>query len=79
MISKLIVRTKTERFDVVRILSEQKQNISFCSKNYLKTNQNVLAIFLSFITKLEQNRVNLLSIHNISIHLGFRANKTKLI
>jgi hypothetical protein len=31
-ISKLIIGTKPKRFDLVRLLSEQKQNVSICSK-----------------------------------------------
>ncbi len=31
-ISKLIIGTKPKRFDLVRLLSEQKQNISICFK-----------------------------------------------
>jgi hypothetical protein len=31
-ISKLIIRTKPKRFDLVRLLPEQKQNVSICSK-----------------------------------------------
>jgi hypothetical protein len=30
-ISKLIIGTKPKRFDLVRLLSEQKQNVSICS------------------------------------------------
>ncbi len=31
-ISKLIIGTKAKHFDLIRLLSEQKQNISICSK-----------------------------------------------
>ena len=31
-ISKLIIGTKPKRFDLVRLLPEQKQNVSICSK-----------------------------------------------
>jgi hypothetical protein len=31
-IPKLIIGTQPTRFDLVRLLSEQKQNISICSK-----------------------------------------------
>ncbi len=33
-ISKLIIGTKPKRFDLVRLLPEQKQNVSICSKNF---------------------------------------------
>jgi hypothetical protein len=32
LISKLIIRTKPKRFDLVRLLLEQKQNVSICSQ-----------------------------------------------
>ncbi len=53
----LIIGTKAERFSLFQ--------------NCLKSNRNVLAIFLSFKTKPEWNRVNLVSDRNVSIHLGF--------
>jgi hypothetical protein len=58
-----IIGTKAERFNLFQ--------------NCLKSNRNVLATFLSLKTKSERNRVNLLSDRNVSIHLGFRGNKTE--
>jgi hypothetical protein len=57
-ISKLIIGTKPKRFDLVRLLSEQKQNVSIC-QNYLKSNWNVLAFFK--VQKRNQNETELIS------------------
>ncbi len=49
-ISKLIIGTKPKRFDLVRLLSEQKQNVSICSKLF-KIELERFGVFLSLNTK----------------------------
>ena len=58
-ISKLIIGTKPKRFDLVRLLSEQKQNVFNLFQNYLKSNRNVLAFFK--VQKRNQNETELIS------------------
>jgi hypothetical protein len=58
-ISKLIIGTKPKRFDLVRLLSEQKQNVFNLFQNYLKSNRNVLAFFK--VQKRSQNETELIS------------------
>ncbi len=58
-ISKLIIGTKPIRFDLVRLLSEQKQNVFNLFQNYLKSNRNVLAFFK--VQKRNQNETELIS------------------
>jgi hypothetical protein len=82
------IETKAETFRYRSLLLEQNQNVLIWSAYYwnkIGTFQSVpklfkikmerLGDFLKFKSKPEQNLVNLLSDRNISIHLGFRANK----
>ncbi len=57
---KLIIGTKPKRFDLVRLLSEQKQKIFLnLVQNYKKSNRNVLAFFK--VQKRNQNETELIS------------------
>ncbi len=58
-ILKLIIGTKPKRFDLVRLLSEQKQNVFNMFQNNIKWNRNVLAFFK--VQKRNQNETELIS------------------
>ncbi len=77
-ISKLIIGTKPKRFDLVRLLSEQKQNVSICSKIIKNRTGTFWRFFFGLKTKPEWNRVCFLADRNVSIHLCFRGIKTEL-
>jgi len=65
--SKIFIGTKPKRFDLIRLLSEQKQNVLICSKIVL----NRIVTFWQFQslkTKSEQNQDDILSHQNVSIY-----------
>ena len=65
-ISKLIIGTKPKRFDLVRLLSEQKQKVFNLFQNYLKLNRNVLAFFK--VQKRNQNKPSSFLIRSKRFH-----------
>ena len=77
-ISKLIIGTKPKRFDLVRLLSEQKQKVSICSK-IISNRIGTFWRFLKFKNETRTNRANFLSDQNVSIQLCFKGNKTELL
>ncbi len=74
-ISKLIIGTKPKRFDLVRLLSEQKQNVFNLFQNYLKLNRNVLAFFK--VQKRNQNETELISYRIETFLYTYASKKTK--
>jgi hypothetical protein len=57
--NQIIIGTKPKRFDLIRLSSEQKQNVFNLFQNYLKSNRNVLAFFK--VQKRNQNEIELIS------------------
>ncbi len=74
-ISKLIIGTKPKRFDLVRLLSEQKQNIFNLFQNYLKSNRNVLAFFK--VQKRNRNETELISYRIETFPYNYASKETK--
>ncbi len=74
-ISKLIIGTKPKRFDLVRLLSEQKQNVFNLFQNYLKSNRNVLAFFK--VQKRNQNETKLISYRIETFPYNYASKETK--
>ena len=74
-ISKLIIGTKPKRFDLVRLLSEQKQNVFNLFQNYLKSNRNVLAFFK--VQKRNQNETELISYRIETFPYNYASKETK--
>ena len=74
-ISKLIIGTKPKRFDLVRLLSEQKQNVFNLFQNYLKSNRNVLAFFK--VQKRNQNETELISYRIETFPYTYASKETK--
>ena len=74
-ISKLIIGTKPKRFDLVRLLSEQKQNVFNLFQNYLKSNRNVLAFFK--VQKRNQNETELISYWIETFPYNYASKETK--
>jgi hypothetical protein len=75
LISKLIIGTKPKRFDLVRLLSEQKQNIFNLFQNYLKSNRNVLAFFK--VQKRNQNETEQISYWIKTFPYNYASKETK--
>ena len=73
--SKLIIGTKPKRFDLVRLLSEQKQNVFNLFQNYLKSNRNVLAFFK--VQKRNQNETELISYQIETFPYTYASKETK--
>ncbi len=73
--SKLIIGTKPKRFDLVRLLSEQKQNVFNMFQNYLKSNKNVLAFFK--VQKRNQNETELISYRIETFPYTYASKETK--
>ncbi len=74
-ISKLINGTKPKRFDLVRLLSEQKQNVFNLFQNYLKSNWKVLAFFK--VQKRNQNETKLISYRIETFPYNYASKETK--
>jgi hypothetical protein len=68
-------RTKPIRFDLVRLLSEQKQNVFNLFQNYLKSNRNVLALFK--VQKRNQNETELISYRIETFPYNYASKETK--
>ncbi len=87
----LPIETKAQMFRYRSLLLQQNENVLISSAYYRNKNRTFQSVpklfkidlerfgdFFKFKTKTEWNRVNLLSDQNVSIHLGFRENKTEL-
>ena len=74
-ISKLIIGTKPKRFDLVRSLSEQKQNVSICSKII----KNQIGTFWRFfkVQKWNQNETELISYRIETFPYTYASEETK--
>ncbi len=75
LISKLITGTKPICFDLVRLLSEQKQNFFNLFQNYLKSKRNVLAFFI--VQKRNQNETELISYRIETFPYNYASKETK--
>ncbi len=74
-ISKLIIGTKPKHFDLVRLLSEQKQNIFNLFQNDLKSNRKALAFFT--VQKQIQNETELISYRIETFPYTYASKETK--
>ena len=73
--SATLIGTKPKRFDLVRLLSEQKQNVFNLFQNYLKSNRNVLAFFI--VQKRNPNETELISYQIETFPYTYASKETK--